>query len=114
MNAEKTGFWTRVVADASFADAVIDDPLRALSEVTDVVVSTEQVRRLEELTRDERADLVREVVHEAFMKGAVARYGHLSQEGLLGAGGPLPPELRAPEDDEDETDDQGPEATDDR
>lgn len=107
MHAERTGFWMRVVADAEFADAVIEDPLRALSGVTDVEVSTAQVHQLEEMTRDERSEFVRGIVREAFLKGAIARYGQLAEEGLLGAGGPLPPELRADEDDDEATDDTG-------
>lgn len=101
MHAQKTSFWFRVVADAEFADAVIEDPLRALSDVDDIEVSSDQVRQLEEMERDERTEFVRGIVREAFLKGAIARYGELAEQGLMGSGGPLPPELRADDDDED-------------
>ncbi len=94
-----------MVADAAFAEAVIDDPLRALSDAPDVDVSTEQVRQLEEMSRDERTEFVRGIVREAFIQGASSRYGELAESGLLGAGGELPPELRRdPEDEEDGSD----------
>ncbi len=106
MNTARTGFWTRVVADADFAEAVIEDPLRALSDVDDVEVSAEQVRQLEEMSREERTEFVRGIIREAFFQGASSRYGELAESGLMGAGGELPPELRRdPEDDRD--DDEG-------
>lgn len=107
MNAGRTRFWTRVVADATFAEAVIDDPLRALSDVPDIEVSAEQVRQLEEMSRDERTEFVRGIVREAFFKGASSRYGELAESGLLGAGGDLPPELRRDEDDADDGEGKG-------
>lgn len=89
----KTGFWTRVVADESFRDAVIDDPLRAMSEVRDVAVSARQIRQLEEMTRQERSELVIEVVRDAYMKGAVQRFGPLGADGSLGGrGSPTEPD----------------------
>ncbi len=81
MDGQKTRFWTRVVADERFRDAVIDDPLRALSDVTDVEVSAEQVCQLEEMSRDERAELVREIIRETFLMNAIARYGPVAVEG---------------------------------
>lgn len=89
---DKTAFWTRMVADQVFREAVIDDPLRALAGARDVEVSPEQVRRLEELTRDERAQFVTDIVRDAFFKGAVSRFGPLREDGALGALPPRPPD----------------------
>ena len=50
--------WVRAVADPAFREALIDDPLRALAEAGDVHASAGQVRQLEEMDRDERAELV--------------------------------------------------------
>ncbi len=86
-NSDKTGFWTRMVADQAFREAVIDDPLRALAGADDVEVSADQVRQLELLGRDERLELVTEVVRDAFFKGAVSRFGPLREDGALG---PMP------------------------
>ena len=65
---EKTGFWTRMVADQAFREAVIEDPLRALARVDDVDVSPQQVRQLEEMSHGDRRELVTEVVRDAFFK----------------------------------------------
>lgn len=89
---EKTGFWTRMVADQAFREAVIEDPLRALARVDDVDVSPQQVRQLEEMSHGDRRELVTEVVRDAFFKGAVARWGPLGDDGALGS----PPSGDAP------------------
>lgn len=94
----KTGFWTRMVADETFRAAVIADPLRALAGVDDVAVSPEQVRQLEEMARDDRIVFVREVVRDAYFKGAVSRFGPLREDGALG------PIDRLPDDDEADAD----------
>lgn len=83
MDGRKTRFWTRVVADERFRDAVIDDPLRALSEVDDIDVSAEQVRQLEEMSRDQRIEIVREIIRETFLMNAIARYGPVAVEGPI-------------------------------
>lgn len=83
--ADKTGFWTRMVADQTFREAVIEDPLRALARVDDVDVSPQQVRQLEEMSHTDRRELVTEVVRDAFFKGAVARWGPLGDDGALGS-----------------------------
>jgi hypothetical protein len=82
---EKTGFWTRMVADQTFREAVVEDPLRALARVDDVDVSPRQVRQLEEMSHADRRELVTMVVRDAFFKGAVARWGPLGDDGELGA-----------------------------
>lgn len=81
MDGGRTRFWTRVVADERFRDAVIDDPLRAVGEVDDIEVSAEQIRRLEEMSREERSDLVVEIIRTAFVKSAIARYGPVAVDG---------------------------------
>ena len=54
--------WTRAGADPAFRDALIDDPLRALADAPGVRVSPDDARRLERMTRDERRELMRELV----------------------------------------------------
>jgi hypothetical protein len=81
---DPTHIWTRAVADPAFRDALIDDPLRALAEVGDVRASPEQVRRLEEMDRDERAELVAEVVRQVHTRGFQARFGQLRDDGRIG------------------------------
>lgn len=54
--------WTRAVADPAFRQALIDDPLRALAAAPDLAAPAADVRRLEAMSRDERADLMRELI----------------------------------------------------
>ncbi len=77
--------WTRMVADERFRVALIDDPLRALADVPDVSVSSEQVRRLEEMTRAEREELITGLFREAHLRGGQARFGTIGMDGRLGA-----------------------------
>ncbi len=81
MDEGRTRFWTRVVADERFRDAIIDDPLRAIAEVDDIEVSPEQVRRLEDMSREERSDLVLEIVRTTFVRNAIALYGPVAMDG---------------------------------
>jgi hypothetical protein len=81
---DPTHIWTRAVADLAFRDALIEDPLRALAEVGDVRASAEQVRRLEEMDRDERAELVAGIVREVHSRGFQARFGQLHDDGRIG------------------------------
>jgi hypothetical protein len=74
-----------MVADQTFREAVVEDPLRALARVDDVDVSPRQVRQLEEMSHADRRELVTMVVRDAFFKGAVARWGPLGDDGELGA-----------------------------
>ena len=83
--------WVRVIADDRFRAAVVDDPLRALAEAGPVTVSAEQVRRLEEMTADERRELVTAIVREAHWRGGQARFGRIGADGRLG--GPENPEV---------------------
>jgi len=78
---DPTHIWTRAVADLAFRDALIEDPLRALAEVGDVRASAEQVRQLEEMDRDERAELVAGIVREVHSRGFQARFGHSTTTG---------------------------------
>lgn len=94
--AEKMGFWTRMVADQTFREAVIADPLRALARVEDVDVSPQQVRQLEEMSLGDRRELVTVVVRDAFLKGTMARWGPLPDDGVPG---PFPPNDDADDDD---------------
>jgi hypothetical protein len=79
-----TPIWTRVVADPVFRDALILDPLRALADAGDVAVSPEQVRMLEEMDLDERAELIAGIVREVHRRGAEARFGSIGEDGRLG------------------------------
>jgi hypothetical protein len=76
--------WTRVVADERFRAALVEDPLRAVADAGDVAVSPEQMRRLEGMDREERAELVGEVVKEVHLRGAEARFGRIGPDGRLG------------------------------
>jgi hypothetical protein len=80
--------WTRAVADPRFRSALIDDPLRALAAAPEVVASPAQVRQLDEMSRDERAEFVSGVVREVHWRGGQARFGALGPDGRLG--GPPP------------------------
>jgi hypothetical protein len=79
-----TPIWVRAVADPAFRDALIEDPLRAMAAAGDVHASPDQVRQLEEMDPDERAELVTEVVREVFLRGAEARFGPIGEDGRLG------------------------------
>lgn len=81
---DPTHIWTRAVADMAFRDALVEDPLRALAEAGDVRASAEQVRRLEAMDREERAELVAEVVRQVHARGFQARFGPLRDDGRLG------------------------------
>jgi hypothetical protein len=67
--------WARAAGDPEFRQALIDDPLRALASVGDTDVSVEQVEQLEELTVEERAELVQEVLREIAMHRARRNWG---------------------------------------
>jgi hypothetical protein len=75
--------WVRVIADEGFRTALIDDPLRALAAFTDVTVSPDQVRQLEEMSREEREALVTDVFREAHLRGGQARFGQIGFDGRL-------------------------------
>jgi hypothetical protein len=81
---DRPTIWVRVIADEAFRNAVIDDPLRALAEFPDVVVSADQVRQLEELSRDEREALITDVFRKAHWQGGQARFGQLGLDGRIG------------------------------
>jgi hypothetical protein len=82
--SEGVPLWVRAVADPGFREALIGDPLRALAEAGDVRASPEQVRQLEEMDRDERAELVTGVVREIHWHGGQARFGGIGPDGRLG------------------------------
>lgn len=84
-DSDRPTIWTRMVADERFREALIDDPLRALADFPDVAVSSEQVRRLEDMTRDERDELITELFREIHLKGGQARFGTIGMDGRLGA-----------------------------
>ena len=84
MPVTQVPIWVRAVADPTFRDALIDDPLRALAEAPGVEASPAQVRQLEELERDGRAELVMGVVREIHMRGGQARFGAIGADGRVG------------------------------
>ena len=79
--ATPPSLWVRVIADDRFRAALINDPLRALAEAGELLVSPEQVRQLEDLEIEERRELITRVVQEAYLKGAQARFGRLHDDG---------------------------------
>lgn len=83
----KTPLWTRAVADEDFRQRLIDDPLRALADAPDIAVSAEQVHQLDEMTVDQREELLTEIVREVYTKGAIARFGEIGPDGRFGGGG---------------------------
>lgn len=76
--------WTRTVADPVFREALIEDPLRALADAGNVAASADQVRQLNEMDREERAEFVRGVVRDIHMKGGQARFGSIGDDGRIG------------------------------
>ena len=74
----------RAVVDPRFRDALIADPLRAVVQAGDVGASGEQVRQLEEMELDERAELVMGVVREVHRRGGQARFGAIREDGRIG------------------------------
>ncbi len=85
-DAARPGIWVRAIADEGFRAALIEDPLRALATFPDVAVSADQIRQLEELSRDERATLVTDVLRQAHWRGGQARFGQIGMDGRLGGG----------------------------
>ena len=83
-DASRPTLWMRVIADEAFRAALIDDPLRALAVFPDVVVSADQIRQLEDLSRDEREALVTDVFRQAHLRGGHARFGMIGMDGRLG------------------------------
>ena len=84
---EGVPLWVRAVADPVFREALIGDPLRALADAGDVTASAEQVRQLEEMAADERAELVTGVVRAIHWRGGQARFGGIGPDGRLGGPG---------------------------
>jgi hypothetical protein len=80
--------WVRAIADERFRAALIEDPLRALAAFSDVAVSADQVRQLDEMSRDERETLITRVLREAHWRGGQARFGDAGVDGRLGGGEP--------------------------
>jgi len=76
--------WVRAIADERFRAALVEDPLRALAEAGPIRVSAEQVRQLEEMSADERRELITGMVREAHWRGGQARFGRLGADGRLG------------------------------
>lgn len=89
-DARRPTLWVRVIADEDFRTAVIEDPLRALATFPDVAVSPDQVRQLEELSRQEREALITDVFRQAHLQGGQARFGTIGMDGRLGGIEPRP------------------------
>jgi hypothetical protein len=83
--------WTRAVADPNFRDALIADPLRALADAGNVAASADQVRQLEDMTPEQRAEFITEIVRDVHIRGGQARFGWIGEDGLLG-GSETPPD----------------------
>ncbi len=67
--------WARAVADETFRDALIADPLRALAGAPGVSAPPEQIRQLEGMTAEEREELLREILREAMARRARQQWG---------------------------------------
>ena len=83
-DAGRPTLWMRAIADEAFRVALIEDPLRALATFPDVAVSADQIRQLEELSRDAREALVIDVFRQAHWRGGRARFGQLGLDDRLG------------------------------
>ncbi|MFN8122228.1 MAG: hypothetical protein U0237_07330 [Thermoleophilia bacterium] len=83
--------WVRAIADERFREALVEDPLRALAEAGPIRVSPEQVRQLEEMSAEERREVITAMIREAHWRGAQARFGRLGVDGRLG--GPDNPDI---------------------
>jgi hypothetical protein len=73
--APPSTIWSRAIADEAFREALIADPLRALAAAPGVSAAPEEIRRLEEMTEDERRELVREVLAEAMRRRVHQMWG---------------------------------------
>ena len=67
--------WARAIADEAFRDALIADPLRALAGTPGVKAPPEEIRKLEEMTEDERRELLREILEEAMRRRVHQMWG---------------------------------------
>jgi hypothetical protein len=78
-DAVRPSLWARTIADEAFRDALVYDPLRALARFADadVDVSADQIRQLEDMTVEERRELIGRVVRDAHLKGGAARFGDI-------------------------------------
>jgi hypothetical protein len=83
-DAEAPSIWVRAIADGRFRAALIEDPLRALAGAGPVRVSPEQVAQLDEMSVDERRALITDIVREAHVRGAQARFGRIGSDGRIG------------------------------
>lgn len=71
----KPSIWARAIADESFRDALIADPLRALATTPEVAATADEVRRLEEMTEDGRHEVLRELMLEAMRRRVHQMWG---------------------------------------
>jgi hypothetical protein len=71
----KPTIWARAISDEAFRDALILDPLRALAGAPGVSATPEEVERLEDMTEDERRDLVRRLLEEAMRRRVHRMWG---------------------------------------
>ncbi len=80
--------WVRAIADERFRAALVEDPLRALAAFPDIDVSADQVRQLDEMSREDREELLTRLLREAHWRGGQARFGDVGVDGRLGGGEP--------------------------
>lgn len=95
---QTASIWARAIADPVFRDALIDDPLRALADTEQLDVSADQVRQLEEMSRAEREDLLRELLREVAGRRARQVWGERFWTPDEPGGPQRPPESDTPAD----------------
>lgn len=61
-----TPIWVRAVADPLFRENLIADPLATMAAHPEVEASPEQVRQLDEMSADERREVISELVREVY------------------------------------------------
>ena len=81
---KRPALWVRAIADERFREALIEDPLVALARFDNVTVSPDQVRQLEDMTVEERRELVTQVLRRAHIQGGAARFGQIGPDGRIG------------------------------
>lgn len=73
--AQEMSLWARAIVDPVFRDELIEDPLRALAHADGVVVSSDQVRELEDMSPDERAEQLQRVMRDALARRLRHQWG---------------------------------------
>jgi F0F1-type ATP synthase delta subunit len=83
-HAPTPSLWARAIADHAFREALIDDPLRALATFDHVSATPEQIRQLEDLSSQDRREVITAILRRAHIEGGAARFGQIGPDGRIG------------------------------